>query len=126
MVSASIAVINHHDHNLLEGERVYSGWSFLSHTPLLRKVRARQELMQKTWRMVAPRGWLILLSFSIQVLQARRAIAHSELSFPTPIINHENALQTCLQASLTNSLFLDDSSLCQVNIKLTSSKHPEQ
>lgn len=50
---------------------------------------------------------------------------HSGLSLPPSIINQENVSQSCLQANAMkanpqlSSLFLDDSSLCQVNTTLS-------
>lgn len=71
---------------------------------------------------------LLLLAYSVfasyitQDNLARDGLIHSGLNFPTSIINEENALQACLQASFSGKLFLascfsDDSSLVKLTKK---------
>lgn len=49
---------------------------------------------------LAPSAYSVFASYITQDNLARDGLIHSGLNFPTSIINEENALQACLQASL--------------------------
>ena len=123
LVGVPIAVIKHHDQNQLGVERVY----FIFKLVVQNLEESGQEYGCRGHRRMLLTGLpsiycLIMLSYSIQDHHPRNSITHSDLGLPISSIIQESAhCPVWLSYFLSwDALFQNDSSLCQVDVKLAS------